>query len=170
MEPATATTATAPEPPAKPAPAAPSAPGFLSNLSAEDQARAVELIERMKRRASQLNAGIPDPELMGDGIQLAALYAKSGVKRFADFAKGAFDALGDWSRQYLRAWWAGAQDADGAPEGMEDVTREQAQAVIAELGGEADEAKAEPATATTGQTANLDDVAERVEAPGIDHR
>lgn len=73
-----------------------------------------------------------DPTLMADGTALTAIYVNAGVRSFAEFARIMITDMGPKARRYLLAWWHGAA-AQGVDGEMEDVTRAQAAAIMAQI-------------------------------------
>lgn len=98
---------------------APKPSGFLSNLSAADQARAEELRQKIAKKLAQqqstlgTNAGGFDPEMLSLGAEYASLHIKAGAKRFAVFAREMVTNLGDGIRPYLKALYSAARQMPG---------------------------------------------------------
>lgn len=98
---------------------APKPSGFLSNLSAADQARAEELRQKLAKKLAQqrstlsMNAGGFDPEMLSLGAEYASLHIKAGAKRFAVFAREMVTNLGDGIRPYLKALYSAARQMPG---------------------------------------------------------
>ena len=85
----------------------------LVKQDAYEQAR-----ERLKKKLGQLNSGI-DPEMLQDGMTLAAYHIEAGARAFHDYAKAMIADLGEAARPYLRAWYEGARHYPGMDtEGM----------------------------------------------------
>ncbi len=115
-------------------------PGFLSNLSAEKQARADELKKRLRAKldGSQLNTGF-DPEIVSLGAELGALYIEAGAKRFKDWAKAVRSDLGERIDPYLPSLYLAARrmpgvdrtDTDSA-EYVDSLTDEQVRSMLNE--------------------------------------
>lgn len=69
-----------------------------------------ELKKRMKAKLrGQMNMGI-DPEILAIGTEMAVYHIEKGARKFAEYAKGMIDDLGDEIRPYLKAFYNGARD------------------------------------------------------------
>lgn len=69
-----------------------------------------ELKKRMKSKLrGQMNMGI-DPEILAIGTEMAVYHIEKGARKFAEYAKGMIDDLGDEIRPYLKAFYNGARD------------------------------------------------------------
>jgi len=83
----------------------PEAPKFGAGnkLFTEDAAMKARarLLERQKNRM----AAMLDPEDVIDGLTMAGYYVEGGARSFGAYAKKMIDALGDWSKPYLRQWY-----------------------------------------------------------------
>lgn len=87
--------------------------GFLSNLSPEKQARALELEKRLRAKLNnELRSGF-DPEMLAIGAEYGALAFEAGAKRFAAFAREVVGRIGVEIKPYLRAMYAGARQMPG---------------------------------------------------------
>lgn len=73
---------------------------------------------RLRAKLGQLNSGL-DPELLTDGMTIAAGYIEAGVRNFADFTAEMAGDFGDRIRPYLLSFWEGARNYPGLDsEGM----------------------------------------------------
>lgn len=113
------------------------AAGTGSNLQmAAILAKREELKARLRKKlGQQTNIGI-DPEVATIAAELAVNYAQEGVVKFGDFARRVKADLPDiWDslKQYLRGAWATATDIS---DNLEDVSRDEAKNVLAEIDGE----------------------------------
>ena len=69
-----------------------------------------ELKKRMKMKLrGQMNMGL-DPEILAIGTEMAVYHIEKGARKFAEYAKGMIDDLGDEIRPYLKAFYNGARD------------------------------------------------------------
>ncbi len=95
--------------------------GTLSNLSAEDQARAAELKRKIAAKLrNELRSGF-DPEMFAAGVELTALYVKAGIKRFNVFARQMIADLGDGIKPYLKSFYNGARSFPGVDASQMDA-------------------------------------------------
>ena len=113
------------------------AAGTGSNLQmAAILAKREELKARLRKKlGQQTNLGV-DPEVATIAAELAVNYAQEGVVKFGDFARRVKADLPDiWDslKQYLRGAWATATDIS---DNLEDVSRDEAKNVLAEIDGE----------------------------------
>lgn len=123
--------------PRKPPATRPEVKTPLANLSAEKQAKAQALQERLRKLRGRTSLGI-DPEYLAVGVELTGLYIEGGVKTFKQYASAMKHDLGDiWGllKNNLRALWEGA--ANEYPD-IEEVTRSQAAAIISEVDSESE--------------------------------
>ena len=104
-----------PAPPKKPADA-----GLLGTLSAEKQARAAALKEKIRRLANPARpmSGV-DPELLLAGAELTALYVEGGARSFAKYVRTIMRELGTSMAPHLRGWWAGVESQVDAPDDLD---------------------------------------------------
>ncbi|HJV52799.1 MAG TPA: helicase-related protein [Noviherbaspirillum sp.] len=73
---------------------------------------------RLRSKLTQLNSGI-DPEIVMDGMTIAAGYIEAGVRKFADFAKIMSDDFGPKIKPFLLSFYEGARHYPGLDtEGM----------------------------------------------------
>ena len=116
-----------PEPVVKP-PAA--RPGLTSNLSAEKQAQLEALKKQLRDKLGGVGMGV-DPEIIVIGARMAGLYAEAGIRRFAEFAAQVRADLPDIWDKLKRSLLAIWQETANTVEGLDDLTRTQANDVIA---------------------------------------
>jgi hypothetical protein len=98
-------------------------------------AKREELKARLRKKLAQTNISV-DPEVATIAAELAVNYAQEGVVKFGDFARRVKADLPDiWDslKQYLRGAWATATDIS---DNLEDVSRDEAKNVLAEIDGE----------------------------------
>lgn len=73
---------------------------------------------RLRAKLGRLNSGL-DPELLTDGMTIAAGYIEAGVRDFAAFTAEMASDFGDRIRPYLLSFWEGARNYPGLDsEGM----------------------------------------------------
>ena len=116
-----------PEPVVKP-PAA--RPGLTSNLSAEKQAQLEALKKQLRDKLGGVGMGV-DPEIIVIGARMAGIYAEAGIRRFSEFAaqvRADLPEIWDKLKRSLLAIW---QETSNTVEGLDDLTRKQANEVIA---------------------------------------
>jgi hypothetical protein len=108
----------------------------LDNLSTDKQERAKQLQARLRQltmgRTSMAGLGF-DPEILTVGAELAKLHIEGGVKTFQQFATNMKADLGDaWDKvkTHLHAIWQAAGANDSA---LDDVSRKDAQKIIADI-------------------------------------
>ena len=140
---------------------APKPSGFLSNLSAADQARAEELRQKLAKKLAQqrstlsMNAGGFDPEMLSLGAEYASLHIKAGAKRFAVFAREMVTNLGDGIKPYLRALYSAARQMPGVDKAGTDsgdyVDSLTDADIDAMVGGKTEETPTTDATVTGAQ-------------------
>jgi hypothetical protein len=138
-------------------PAAEKLGGFLRNLSAEKQKEAEELKAKLRAMGTRMRMGI-DPELLSVGTRLTVLYVEAGVRNFGQYARGMVADLGPWSKDYLLAWWQGTARQVDAKD-MDDLTRKEADAILAQL--DAEQAPPPP-TPETPQDAAIEAMARQI--------
>jgi len=109
--------------------------GFLRNLSDARQARAAELKAQIRAKLGHVTIGV-DPTILANGIELTTIYVEAGIRNFREYVKEMFSAFGAPAKSYLRAWWAGAQDSHELGRELEDVSKAQAEKIIAEVEAE----------------------------------
>ena len=96
-------------PPAEPTP--PAGDAFANNkLFTADKVEAARA--RIREKMNRINSGI-DPELLTDGMVIAAAYIESGVRQFAAYAKAMSDDFGPRITPYLLSFWEGARNYPG---------------------------------------------------------
>ena len=98
---------------------------------------------RMKDRMNRLNSGV-DPEMISDGMIIAAGYIEAGMRNFAEFAKAMQADFGTEIYPYLLSFWEGARNYPGINnEGMTppDVSR----AIVEMITADANPAAVAPA-------------------------
>lgn len=94
------------------APARPAGYGTANKIISADRAQQARERLRAKLDGNTLNSGV-DPELLAEGVVLAAFHIEAGARKFADFARAVADDLGRSMadlKPYLRAWYNGARD------------------------------------------------------------
>lgn len=155
--------APAPEPSRPPAPApaplpAPPAPRERpattpNRLVSEDAAARAR--ERLRQKLGRLQAGV-DPEMLQDGIILAAYHVENGARKFAAYAKAMVADLGDAVRPYLQSWYLALRAdptysslRDGMDKAgmVDDLTAEQIDGMLADGEQAAPEPERPPAPA-----------------------
>lgn len=127
--PPTETTAI-PGPPETAAVEKPKAP--KAGLNESENARLKELQEKLRKKFGNTYTGI-DPEILQIGAEMASLYVKSGVRKFAAFArdvKNDLPEIWDKLKSHLRSIWEAAAVTN---DGLDEPTRSQAKAAIDEL-------------------------------------
>lgn len=77
-------------------------------LYPEDIAYANQIAEEPLRANNKKTSTI-DPELLIDGMTLAAAYIEAGIYSFPDFATRMVEDLGDKIKPYLMSFWEGAR-------------------------------------------------------------
>lgn len=129
-------------PEAQPEPEPPKPKKLTDSLNQKDQDRLAELKAKLRAKMGQVGSG-PDPEIIILGSEMAGLYAKAGVKRFADFARNVKDELPEiWDKlkAHLRSIWEAA--AVHQPD-IDEPTRAQAAKAIDEIDKMAESAPSE---------------------------
>lgn len=107
-----------------------SRPGLTSNLSAEKQAQLEALKKQLRDKLGGVGMGV-DPEIIVIGARMAGLYAEAGIRRFAEFAAQVRADLPDIWDKLKRSLLAIWQETANTVEGLDDLTRTQANEVIA---------------------------------------
>lgn len=101
----------------------PAKPDVFANNKLFTSDKVAAARERMKKKLGTLNSGI-DPEMMSDGIFVAAAYIEAGVRSFADFANSMVSDLGEGVKPYLLSAWEGARHYPGLDtKGMTSATQ-----------------------------------------------
>lgn len=101
--------------PPTPPPKAPEGAAVRPLLTPEEQARADELIKILKRGPAGtgeklFTTPIPvDVDFIKAGGELAYLYLKGGVRRFAHFSTLMLESLGERAKPYLLSWYDNAK-------------------------------------------------------------
>ncbi|MCH8824248.1 MAG: hypothetical protein IH984_12185 [Planctomycetes bacterium] len=93
----------------------------LSNLSDKDLAEAQRLKEELKTLLGETRGRTPtlgfDPEeaakIFSVGVRLGHLYVKSGMKKFAEFAKALVRDIGEKIRPFLKSIYLGVRNFPG---------------------------------------------------------
>ena len=84
-------------------------------------ARYEELKKRMRDKLlGQMNVGV-DPEILAIGVEMAVYHIEKGARKFADYARGMIEDLGDVIRPYLKAFYNGARDLPEMSEYVSDM-------------------------------------------------
>lgn len=120
-----------PKPPAAPPQSPPVTPPTDPRM-AEILRKRAEIQKRLRDQMKKMGSG-PDPEFLGIAAELIASYAEEGVIKFKDFAKRVKADMGDiWEKikPLLHVAWTHAGAENPA---LDDLTRSQAAAQIAEV-------------------------------------
>lgn len=104
-------------------------PGLTSKLSAEKQAQLEALKKQLRDKLGGVGMGV-DPEIIVIGARMAGLYAEAGIRRFAEFAAQVRADLPDIWDKLKRSLLAIWQETANTVEGLDDLTRTQANEVI----------------------------------------
>lgn len=87
----------------------------------EDAERFEELRRRLRASRGQLNMGV-NPEEFAIGVEMSFMVIKHGARKFGEYAKQMIDALGDWVRPYLKAFYNGARDLPESADYEQEMT------------------------------------------------
>lgn len=104
-------------------------PGLTAKLSTEDQAQLEALKKQLREKLGGVGMGV-DPEIIVIGARMAALYAKAGIRKFNEFAAQVRADLPDIWDKLKRSLLAIWQETANTVEGLDDLTRTQANEVI----------------------------------------
>lgn len=123
---------------------------------------------RLREKMNRLNSGM-DPEVLVDGMTIAAAYIEAGVRKFADYAKAMRADFGERITPYLLSFWEGARHYPGLDTaGMTspEASRAEHAALLADglptdeataLGTEVAKPKVKKATKTPAESRKLRD-------------
>jgi len=87
----------------------------------EDAERFEELRRRLRASRGQLNMGV-NPEEFAIGVEMSFMVIKHGARKFGEYAKQMIDALGEWVRPYLKAFYNGARDLPESEDYEQEMT------------------------------------------------
>ena len=83
--------------------------------------RYAELKKRLRAKLGQMNMGV-DPELLALGAEVAVYHIERGARKFADYAKGMIEDMGDNVRPYLKAFYNAVRDMPEAADFAGEMT------------------------------------------------